>query len=198
MRRRQALDDAITSYLKFERDLADNIELIELGEQEGDGDVVAEAESFIKILQRESQSREIAALLSGEADANNSYLEIHAGAGGTESQDWAQMLLRMYTRWAEGRGFKVEVIGTSPGEEAGIKSASLLIKGPSVYGWLKTESGVHRLVRNLALRFRRAAPYELRLRLSLSGDRRFHRNYHRRQGCSHRHLPGERRGGAAR
>ncbi len=147
MRRRQALDDAITSYLKFERDLADNIELIELGEQEGDGDVVAEAESFIKILQRESQSREIAALLSGEADANNSYLEIHAGAGGTESQDWAQMLLRMYTRWAEGRGFKVEVIGTSPGEEAGIKSASLLIKGPSVYGWLKTESGVHRLVR---------------------------------------------------
>ena len=147
MRRRQSLDDAINAYKKLESDLADNIELIELGEQEGDGDIVAEAEAALQALGAETQKREIEALLSGEADANDSYLEIHAGAGGTESQDWAQMLMRMYTRWAEGRGFKVEIIGTSPGEEAGIKSASLLVKGPSAYGWLKTESGVHRLVR---------------------------------------------------
>ena len=147
MRRRQSLYDAINAYQKLESDLADNVELIELGEQEGDGEVVAEAEAVLASLRAETQKREIEALLSGEADANDSYLEIHAGAGGTESQDWAQMLMRMYMRWAEGRGFKVEVIGTSPGEEAGIKSASLLIEGPSAYGWLKTESGVHRLVR---------------------------------------------------
>jgi peptide chain release factor 2 len=147
MRRRQALDEAITSYVKIERDLADNIELIEMGEQENDADVVVEAEAALKKLKSDTQKREIAALLSGEADANDSYLEIHAGAGGTESQDWAQMLMRMYTRWAEQRGFKVETIGISQGEEAGIKSASLIIKGPSAYGWLKSESGVHRLVR---------------------------------------------------
>jgi len=147
MRRRQALDEAMTSYTKLERDLADNIELIELGEQEDDGGVVAEAEAALKALKSEAQKREVAALLSGEADSNDSYLEIHAGAGGTESQDWAQMLMRMYSRWAERRGFKVETIGISQGEEAGIKSASLLIKGPSAYGWLKSESGVHRLVR---------------------------------------------------
>jgi len=147
MRRRQALDEAMTSYTKLERDLADNIELIELGEQEDDGGVVGEAEAALEALKNEAQKREVAALLSGEADANDSYLEIHAGAGGTESQDWAQMLMRMYSRWAEQRGFKVETIGLSQGEEAGIKSASLLIKGPSAYGWLKSESGVHRLVR---------------------------------------------------
>ncbi len=147
MRRRQALDEAITSYVNLERDLTDNIELIELGEQENDADVVAEAETALEALKGEAQKREVAALLSGEADANDSYLEIHAGAGGTESQDWAQMLMRMYTRWAEHRGFKVETIGISQGEEAGIKSASLIIKGPSAYGWLKSESGVHRLVR---------------------------------------------------
>ena len=147
MRERQALDEAMASYGQLERELSDNVELIALGEQESDEEVVAEAEKALKAIHREAQKREVAALLSGEADGNDSYLEIHAGAGGTESQDWAQMLMRMYMRWAEARGFKSEVIGSSPGEEAGIKSASLLIKGPSAYGWLKTESGVHRLVR---------------------------------------------------
>jgi len=147
MRERQALDEAMASYGQLERELTDNVELIELGEQESDEEVVAEAEKALKTIHREAQKREVAALLSGEADGNDSYLEIHAGAGGTESQDWAQMLMRMYMRWAESRGFKSEVIGTSPGEEAGIKSATLLIKGSSAYGWLKTESGVHRLVR---------------------------------------------------
>ena len=147
MRERQALDEAMASYGQLERELTDNVELIALGEQESDEEVVAEAEKALKAIHREAQKREVAALLSGEADGNDSYLEIHAGAGGTESQDWAQMLMRMYMRWAESRGFKSEVIGTSPGEEAGIKSATLLVKGPSAYGWLKTESGVHRLVR---------------------------------------------------
>ncbi len=147
MRERQALDEAMASYGHLERDLTDNVELIALGEQESDEEVVAEAEKALTAIHREAQKREIAALLSGEADGNDSYLEIHAGAGGTESQDWAQMLMRMYMRWAESRGFKAEVIGTSPGEEAGIKSATMLVKGPSAYGWLKTESGVHRLVR---------------------------------------------------
>ena len=147
MRERQSLDEAMASYGHLERDLTDNVELIALGEQESDEEVVAEAEKALTTIHREAQKREIAALLSGEADGNDSYLEIHAGAGGTESQDWAQMLMRMYIRWAESRGFKVEVIGTSLGEEAGIKSATLLIRGPSAYGWLKTESGVHRLVR---------------------------------------------------
>jgi len=147
MRRRQALDDAISSYRRLEQDLADNVALIEMGEQENDSEVVAEAETALASLRKEVQKRETEALLSGEADANDSYLEIHAGAGGTESQDWAQMLMRMYTRWAERRRFKVEIIGISPGEEAGIKSASLLVEGASAYGWLKTESGVHRLVR---------------------------------------------------
>ena len=147
MRERQALDDAMKSYGQLEQELADNVELIELGEQEGDEEVVAEAEKALATIHREAQKREVAALLSGEADGNDSYVEIHAGAGGTESQDWAQMLMRMYMRWAEARGFKVEMIGTSPGEEAGIKSATLQVKGASAYGWLKTESGVHRLVR---------------------------------------------------
>jgi len=147
MRERQALDEAMASYGQLERELADNVELIALGEQESDEEVVSEAEKALKVIHREAQKREVAALLSGEADGNDSYLEIHAGAGGTESQDWAQMLMRMYLRWAEARGYKSEVIGTSPGEEAGIKSATLLVKGPSAYGWLKTESGVHRLVR---------------------------------------------------
>jgi len=147
MRERQALDEAMASYGQLERELTDNVELIALGEQESDEEIVAEAEKALTAIHREAQKREVAALLSGEADGNDSYLEIHAGAGGTESQDWAQMLMRMYMRWAEARGFKSEVIGTSPGEEAGIKSATMLIKGPSAYGWLKTESGVHRLVR---------------------------------------------------
>lgn len=147
MRQRQQLDDAIAAYRRLAQELDDTVELLELGEQEEDEDVVAEAEAALKALHVEAQKKQVETLLSGEADANDTYLEIHAGAGGTESQDWAQMLMRMYMRWAEARGHKVEVIGSSQGEEAGIKSATLLVKGHNAFGWLKTESGVHRLVR---------------------------------------------------
>lgn len=147
MRQRQGLEDSLSAFAQLERDLDDNLELIELGEQEEEADVVAEAEQALQLLHRKAQKREVETLLSGEADENDCYLEIHAGAGGTESQDWAQMLMRMYMRWAEHRGFKVELIGTNPGEEAGIKSASLILRGHNAYGWTKTESGVHRLVR---------------------------------------------------
>ena len=147
MRERQGLDDGIRAVEGLTRALDDNVGLIELGEEEGDAGVVAEAEAAIRSLSGEIRARQIETLLSGEADANDSYVEIHAGAGGTESQDWAAMLLRMYTRWAERRRFKVEVLEMHDGEEAGIKSATLLVKGHNAYGWLKTESGVHRLVR---------------------------------------------------
>jgi peptide chain release factor 2 len=147
MRERQTLDDNIRSIKGFSQALEDNVGLIELGEEEGDETVVSEAETAIRSLRGEIAARQIEALLSGEADANDTYLEVHAGAGGTESQDWASMLLRMYTRWAERRRMKVEVLEVHEGEEAGIKSATLLIKGHNAYGWLKTESGVHRLVR---------------------------------------------------
>ncbi len=147
MRERQNLDDNINGVRKLEQELADNLELIELGEMEGDASVVADAEAALKLLKESVGKRQIAALLSGEADGNDSYLEINAGAGGTESQDWASMLLRMYTRWAEKHGHKVDVLEVHDGEEAGIKSATLQIKGENAYGWLKTESGVHRLVR---------------------------------------------------
>jgi peptide chain release factor 2 len=147
MRERQQLDNALASFERLSRELADNIGLVELGEEEGDQAVVAEAEVALTRLAKEAHTREVEALLSGEADANDSYVEIHAGAGGTESQDWAQMLERMYIRWAEARDYKVEIIGEHAGEEAGIKSATILIKGANAYGWLKTESGVHRLVR---------------------------------------------------
>ena len=147
MRERQELEASLESFNRMESDLADNIELIELGEAEADDEVVAEAEKALANLKRDAQSREVETLLSGEADSNDCYIEIHAGAGGTESQDWAQMLMRMYVRWSEARGYKVDTIGISAGEEAGIKSVTLLIKGRNAYGWLKTESGVHRLVR---------------------------------------------------
>ena len=147
MRERQQLDGALAGFTRLVRELDDNIELVELGEEESDESVVSEAESALKKLRAEAHKREVAALLSGEADANDSYVEIHAGAGGTESQDWALMLERMYMRWAEGRDYKVEIIGEHPGEEAGVKSATILVKGANAYGWLKTESGVHRLVR---------------------------------------------------
>ena len=147
MRERQQLEVALTNFTRIKRELDDNIELVSLGEEEGDEAVVLEAESALRKLRTEVQKREVEALLSGEADANDTYVEIHAGAGGTESQDWAQMLERMYIRWAEGREYKVEIIGEHPGEEAGVKSATILIKGTNAYGWLKTESGVHRLVR---------------------------------------------------
>lgn len=147
MRERQTLDDNIQAIRGLEQALDDNVGLIELGEEEGDQSVVSEAETAIRSLKGEIAQRQIQTLLSGEVDSNDSYLEVHAGAGGTESQDWANMLLRMYTRWAEKRGMKVEVLELHDGEEAGIKSATLLVKGHNAYGWLKTESGVHRLVR---------------------------------------------------
>jgi peptide chain release factor 2 len=147
MRQRQQLERAIAGYRQLERELDDNVTLVELGEAEGDAASLSEAEAGLRRLVGEAKRREVEALLSGEADGNDAYLEVHAGAGGTESQDWAEMLLRMYTRWAEGRGFKVSMTDLSPGDEAGIKSATLEIKGENVYGWLKTEAGVHRLVR---------------------------------------------------
>jgi peptide chain release factor 2 len=147
MRERQQLDDAIKAYSVLEGGLNDNIELIALGEEEGDSEVVAEAEKAIAALVKIAKTREVEALLSGEADGNDAYLEVHSGAGGTESQDWTQMLLRMYMRWAEDKRFKTELMEVSAGEEAGLKSATLHVKGTNAYGWLKTESGVHRLVR---------------------------------------------------
>jgi peptide chain release factor 2 len=147
MRERQVLADAIAACDSIDRDLRDNRELIELGEAEGDAAIVAEAEAALKALQAEAAKKEIEALLDGEADGNDTFLEINAGAGGTESCDWAQMLARMYVRWAEQHGYKVELQSESAGDEAGIKSATYQIRGPNAYGWLKAESGVHRLVR---------------------------------------------------
>jgi peptide chain release factor 2 len=147
MRERTRLDGAVTAYRALEQELKDNLELIEMGEAEGDDDIVNEAEASLRKIREEALRKERESLLSGEADANDTFLEVHAGAGGTESQDWAQMLVRMYVRWAEQAGYKVEWIEESPGEEAGLKSATLKVKGDNAYGWLKTESGVHRLVR---------------------------------------------------
>lgn len=147
MRERTRLAAGIKTIDAIQQDLSDNVGLIELGEAEGDDSVVREAEAALKVLREKAGKAELQTLLSGEADANDCYLEIHAGAGGTEAQDWAQMLLRMYTRWAEQRGYKVEWIEESLGEEAGIKSTTVKISGLNAYGWLKTESGVHRLVR---------------------------------------------------
>jgi peptide chain release factor 2 len=147
MQERTALDEQLTALARIEQELDDQIMLIELGEAEKDQKVIAEAEAALRKLKTEVARRELEALLSGEADRNDSYLEVHAGAGGTESQDWAGMLLRMYTRWAEQHGFKVDFIEETQGEEAGIKSATIEIKGRNAYGWLKTENGVHRLVR---------------------------------------------------
>ncbi len=147
MKQRQQLESAINNIKQISSQLEDNIGLIELGEEENDEQIIAEAEDNIIKLAQKCAKMQVETLLSGEADANNCYLEVHAGAGGTESQDWAAMLLRMYTRWAERNNMKVENIEVHHGEEAGIKSATILIKGHNAYGWLKTESGVHRLVR---------------------------------------------------
>ena len=147
MRERQALVDAIETYTSISQELADNIEMIELGEEENDTEVVEDAEAALNKLAKRAAQKELEALLNGEADANDTFLEINAGAGGTESCDWAAMLARMYVRWAEKHGYKVELQSETPGEEAGIKSASYKISGPNAYGWLKSESGVHRLVR---------------------------------------------------
>ncbi|MDG1010158.1 MAG: peptide chain release factor 2 [Amylibacter sp.] len=147
MRERQALVDAMKTYSGLKQDLTDNIELIELGELENDDSVIADAEAAIKKLKVVSAQKELEALLNGEADSNDTFLEINAGAGGTESCDWASMLARMYVRWAEKAGYSVEVQSEQSGDEAGLKSVSYKISGHNAYGWLKSESGVHRLVR---------------------------------------------------
>ena len=147
MRERQQLETNISAINSLESDLADTSDLIELAEMEEDEGVLGEAEDALRKLHSDLGKRQVETLLSGEADANDTYFEVHSGAGGTESNDWANMLLRMYVRWAERNGFKVEVQSTTAGDEAGIKAATVLVKGHNAYGWLKTESGVHRLVR---------------------------------------------------
>ncbi|MDF2605505.1 peptide chain release factor 2 [Sphingomonas sp.] len=147
MRERRRLDESITATRTIERELSDTSELIEMAEAEGDEEMASEGTTALAQLAERAQKDKVKALLSGEADANDTYIEINAGAGGTESQDWAEMLQRMYTRWAERHGYKVELIDYHAGEQAGIKSATLLVKGENAYGYAKVESGVHRLVR---------------------------------------------------
>ena len=147
MRERNRLASQTEGLLKLERDVAETIEFVEMAEAEGDASMVADATVTLRALAADGKRREIETLLSGEADGRDAYLEVNAGAGGTEAQDWAEMLMRMYLRWAEQHGYKVELLEQSEGEQAGIKSATLQISGPDAYGWLKTENGVHRLVR---------------------------------------------------
>ena len=147
MRERQMLVDAMERLTSMRRELSDNVELIALGEQENDSEVLEDARAALMSLAERAAQAEVEALLDGEADGNDTYLEINAGAGGTESCDWVKMLARMYERWAEAHGYEVQVQSLQPGEEAGLKSVCFKIAGPNAYGWLKTESGVHRLVR---------------------------------------------------
>ncbi|NHQ73527.1 peptide chain release factor 2 [Roseovarius gahaiensis] len=147
MRERQSLVDALDTHDSIQQDLSDNVELIEMGEMEGDEDVITEAEDTLRAVAKKAAAKELEALLNNEADANDAFLEINAGAGGTESCDWASMLARMYVRWAEQHGYTVELQSETGGDEAGIKSAAYKITGHNAYGWLKSESGVHRLVR---------------------------------------------------
>ena len=147
MRERTQLEERLGSLAKIQRELDDATTLVELGEAEGDAETEAEGLVQLRALRTEGERRQLEALLSGEADGNDTYLEVHSGAGGTESADWARMLLRMYVRWGERRKFDVEVIEETSGDEAGIKSATIVVKGHNAHGWLKTESGVHRLVR---------------------------------------------------
>lgn len=147
MRERGRLSEQIDGVKRLERDVEDALGLIELAEAEGDADTANAATADLQRLAAEAKKREIESLLSGEADANDAFLEVNSGSGGTEAQDWAEMLLRMYSRWAEQHGYKVVLTEESPGEQAGLKSATIQISGPNAYGWLKTESGVHRLVR---------------------------------------------------
>src|ERR1051326_6836038 len=147
MRERNLLSSRMDGVRKLEADVADALELIELAESDGDAAMAEEATTSLRALADEAKRREIDSLLSGEADANDCYIELNAGSGGTEAQDWAEMLLRMYMRWAEKHDYKVQLLEASEGEQAGIKSATLQVSGPNAYGWLKTEAGVHRLVR---------------------------------------------------
>ncbi len=147
MRERTATEKRLAGFRALEQEFEDTLELIALAEEESDDETLEDAENALTALRAVAAKRQLASLLSGEADANDCFLEIHAGAGGTESQDWAEMLVRMYTRWADAHGYGIEWLEESPGEEAGIKSTTLRINGDNAYGWLKTESGVHRLVR---------------------------------------------------
>ena len=147
MRERNQLAGQIEGVETLEREVGDTLELIGMAEADGDAEMVADGVTSLRALADEAKRREIESLLSGEADANDSYIEINAGAGGTEAQDWAEMLMRMYLRWAEQHGYKAQLLEQSEGEQAGIKSATLQVSGPNAYGWLKTEAGVHRLVR---------------------------------------------------
>ena len=147
MRERGRLSEQIDGVKRLERDVVDALGLIELAEAEGDADTANAATADLERLAAEAKKREIESLLSGEADANDAFLEVNSGSGGTEAQDWAEMLMRMYSRWAEQHGYKVVLTEESPGEQAGLKSATIQVTGPNAYGWLKTESGVHRLVR---------------------------------------------------
>jgi peptide chain release factor 2 len=147
MQERTLLTQKIQTIQEFEKRLEDSLVLLELGEAENDTDTIQEGEHSLEALKKELALAQLESLLSGEADTCSAFLEVHAGAGGTEAQDWAEMLMRMYLRWAETRRYKVSVLQETPGEEAGIKSITLQINGPKAYGWLKTESGVHRLVR---------------------------------------------------
>jgi len=147
MRERQQLADRINAVKAIEKDLADAVEYAELADMEGDEASLEDARAQLKDIKARAAKAELEALLSGEADGNDAYLEINSGAGGTESNDWAGMLLRMYSRWANAHGYSVELVEETAGEQAGIKSATLQVKGPNAYGWLKTEAGVHRLVR---------------------------------------------------
>ncbi len=146
-REQKQLETAINTVREISQEMADAIEFVEMGEAEGDDDIVNEGLASLEKLAVRADADKVQALLSGEADGNDAYLEVHAGAGGTESQDWAEMLMRMYVRWAEKRGYKVETVEYQAGEQAGIKSVTLHIKGDNAYGYAKTESGVHRLVR---------------------------------------------------
>jgi peptide chain release factor 2 len=147
MRERNHLEQALGGYRELAQELSDGVTLAELAESEEDAASLDEAQGLLDALKARARKQQLQSLLSGEADSNDCYLEVNAGAGGTEAQDWAEILLRMYSRWAESRGYKIELIDESAGEEAGLKSASIMIKGMNAYGWLKTESGVHRLVR---------------------------------------------------
>lgn len=147
MRERNKLDAGMGAVLSLERDLRDTLELAEMAEAEGDESLVAEAQQTLKQVRERAAKAELEALLSGEADGNDAFIEINSGAGGTESQDWASMLLRMYMRWAQAHGYKVELLEEQGGDTAGIKSATVRVEGDNAYGWLKTEAGVHRLVR---------------------------------------------------
>ena len=195
MRERDALDDQLKAIGRIEQELEDQLTLIELGESGERRQNGRRGGSGAQTLKTEVARRELEALLSGEADANDCYLEVHAGAGGTESQDWASMLMRMYVRWAEAHGYKVEWIEETEGEGAGIKSATVVIKGHNAYGWLKSEDGVHRLVRISPFDCQCAAAHVIRQRQRLSGGRRPHQNRHQGKRCAHRRHAIGRRGG---